>query len=615
MKKVWWLRLSRHALQQKSGLALILVLMVLNIGVEALKPWPMKFLVDSILTHQPLPNSAAWLSQLPGWNAEHGAIVWIAGGTILVFVVGQLLGVMQGYIAAGVGGRLTYALGAEVFDHLQHLSLVYHGGQRTGDLVRRVTADSGCARALVMSVFIPLMTSLLGLTTMFLIMWRMDQTLSLVAVGAVLPLFLVIKWLSKPMEQRTYRQQQVEGEMMALAEQNLSALPLIQAFGREPHEDTRFKQLSQRTVQAYLQALFTQLQFKIGVGTVTAIGTAAIILVGGLHVLRGHLSVGSLIVFLSYLASLYVPVEGLAYVSSGFASAAGSARRVMEVLDTDDQIQERTEAIPLPKQEAAGTGRHVRLENVTFGYKVGRPILQNISLEANPGENIALIGATGAGKSTLVSLIPRFFDPWEGRVTLDGIDLRDLQLKDLRSQVAMVLQAPLLLPLTIAENIAYGRPDASREEIEAAARAANSQDFIERLPHGYDTTIGERGATLSGGERQRLSIARALLKDAPLLILDEPTAALDAHTESLLLEALERLMQGRTTLIIAHRLSTIRNANKIIVLDHGQIIEQGNHQQLVQAQGSYWRFYTQQSTMGASPQKAMDLEAVGNNTI
>lgn len=600
MKRAWWLRLMRHAARQKSSLAFILGLMLFSIAVEALKPWPMKLLIDHILPRRPLPSGALWLAALPGGDTTGGNIAWIAGSTVLLFTASQTLRVIQDFLIAGTGSRLTYSLGAELFDHLQHLSLRYHGRQRTGDLMRRVTADSSCVQALVMSVFLPCLTSVVSLFTMFLIMWRIDHVLSMIAVLVALPLFLLTKWLAKPMEERTYRQHEVEGKMMALAEQNLSALPIIQAFGRERREDRRFRQLSRRTVQAYLQALFIQLQFKIGVGAVTAVGTAVVILIGGLHVLRGELSIGSLIVFLSYLASLYVPVEGLAYVSSGFASAAGGARRVLEILDADDYISDRPGARPLAEHPASGvpeqtTPRHVRLEDVTFGYEPGRPVLQSINLEAKPGETVAIVGPTGAGKSSVVSLIPRFFDPWEGRVTFDGSDVRDIPLANLREQVSIVLQEPFLLPLTVAENVAYGRPSASREEIEAAVRAANAHDFVERLPQGYDTIVGERGATFSGGERQRLSIARALLKNAPVLILDEPTSALDVETEQLLLQALERLIEGRTTFIIAHRLSTIRRADRIVVLDAGRVVESGSHEDLMERGHFYARFHRLQA--------------------
>jgi ATP-binding cassette, subfamily B, bacterial len=580
----WWLRLARYAPPEARGLSLLLLLTLAGVGLSALAPWPMKLIVDHVLTGLPLPDGAAWIALLPGGRAPAAILAWLSLGTVAVLVARQTTTLAKAYVQAGVGGRIRYALGADLLDHLQRLSLRFHGRARTGDLVRRVTSDSGCVNHLLIGAVLPAVTSLASLAIMFIIMWQLHPVLALVAVGAMAPLGAVIKLTAPRMTQRTYKQQVLEGQMMALAEQTLSALPVVQAFGREEHEDRRFAGLAGHTIRAYLRALSSQLQYKVGTGATTAAGTALVMGIGGFQVLQGSLTVGSLLVFLSYLASLHASLETLAYLGPGFASAAAGARRVFEVLDADEEVRDAPGAQPLPSRPAGQRG-HVRLEGVTFGYEAGRPVLQDVSLEARPGEVVAVVGSTGAGKSTLVSLIPRFFDPWQGRVTFDGTDLRELQLASLRAQVAIVLQEPYLLPLTVAENIAYGRPHAGREEIEAAA--ANADGFIRRLPQGYDTVIGERGQTLSGGQKQRLAIARALVKDAPVLILDEPTSALDAETEALLLGALERLMRGRTTFIIAHRLSTVRNADRIIVLDHGRVVEEGPHEELVQRRGRY----------------------------
>jgi ATP-binding cassette subfamily B protein/subfamily B ATP-binding cassette protein MsbA len=502
----------------------------------------------------------------------------LAFATVALFLLSQLAGAAQRAILAGAGSRMVYDLGADLFEHLQRLSLRFHGRQAAGDLVRRVTTDSGCVRELVLGVYLPVLTSLVTLVIMFAVMWRLDRTLSLLALAVAPLLAVLIKGFDRPMTERTYEHQQLEGEMMSLAEQTLTALPIVQAFGREAQGDQEFRSLALRTLRAYQRTILSQVQFNVGVGAATAVGTAAMMLLGGLQVLQGSLSIGVLLVFLSYLASLYAPMETLAYVSMGFASAAARARRVLDVLAVDDAVRETPDARPLPAQSGSTTGhraapRHVRLENITFGYEPDQPVLRGVTLEAQPGETVALVGRTGAGKSTLAALIPRLFDPWQGRVTIDGIDVRQVQLASLRSQVAVVLQDPFLLPLTIADNIAYGRPGASAEEVVAAAVAANADEFIRRLPQGYDTVIGERGQTLSGGQRQRLAIARALLKDAPILILDESTSALDVETEAQVMEAIDRLRVGRTTFIIAHRLSTIQNADRVVALEGGKVVE------------------------------------------
>lgn len=592
--KQWWLRLARYALVRWRGLAFVLLLMLINVGLNVLKPWPLKLIVDSVLGNQSLPHTIVWLKTFSGGESEIQLLGWLAGSTIVLFLASEGARLLQDYVGSGIGSQMSYDLGTALFDRLQHLSLGFHNQHRAGDLVRRVMTESICIRNLAIGVILPVLTSLVSLIVMFTVMWQLDRLLSLLSLLVAPPIVLLIWVFNQPMVERTYQHQQFEGEIMALSEQTLTALPIIQAFGREAHEDERFRYLSRKALQAYLHAILAQMQFKVGVSGATAVGTAAIMLVGGFQVLDGSLSIGSLLVFLSYLASLYVPMETLAYMTSSFAAAAASARRVLEVLDAPLEVQEVPGAKPLLSQSGRASG-HICLEGVTFGYKPGEPVLQDITLEAQPGETIALVGATGIGKSTLVALIPRFFDPWQGRVLFDGVDIRNVQLKSLRSQIALVLQEPFLLPMTIAENIAYGNSGASREAIVAAALAANADTFIQRLPQGYDTVIGERGATLSGGEKQRLAIARALLKDAPVMILDEPTSALDAQTEFLLLEALERLMAGRTTFIIAHRLSTVQRANRIVVLEGGRVVESGTHQALLKTRGSYYRFHQIQS--------------------
>ncbi len=585
----WYWRLLRYAPRQKRGLAATLGFLMLGVVLEVLRPWPLKLIVDHVLKSHELPGGARWVSALPGAQTPAGLLAWLALGTVLLFVAAQIVSIVVMHLRTGVGGRMASELGADVLDRVQRIP---PGVSRraTGDLVKRVTLDTAAVKDLVLSVLLPLVTSLITLVVMFAIMWRLDHSLAILALGAALPMALLMKVFAKPMAERTYQQQELEGEMLALAEQTLTAIPVVQAFAREEYEDRRFRALSARTVAAYLRAVTSQLQFKMATGLVLALGTAAVMWVGGSRVWnsgsgQGEFTLGGLLVLLSYLASLYAPLETLAYLSTGFATASAGARRVFDVLDSAEELPDSPDASPLPP--SSSDGRTVNWEHVSFGYHQGAEVLHDISLEAKAGSMLAIVGPTGAGKSTLVSLVARLCDPWSGRLLIDGHNVKSLRLKDIRSQVAMVLQEPFLLPLSIAENIAYGRPGAPRAEIEAAAVAANADAFIRNLPLGYDTIIGERGASLSGGERQRLSIARAILKNAPILILDEPTASLDAQTEAAVMQALANLTKGRTTIVIAHRLSTVRRADAVAVLEAGRIVQYGTHDELLAREGLY----------------------------
>lgn len=565
--------------------------------VEVLKPWPMKLIVDYVLPGKPLPPPMLSASFLPGASEPSGLLVWLALSTILLFTTGQFLTVFQAYLNTGVGTRLGCRLGAVLLDHLQRLSLTFHVRQKTGDLVRRITTDCACLKDLLLGAALPALTALASLVAMFSVMWQLDRVLSILALLVLPVLGLLIRTFDRPMTERTYRHQQLEGEMIALAEQTLTALPVVQAFDRADREDQRFRGLTHRTLQAFLNAILAQSQFTVGVGSAMAMGTAAMMALGGYRVLAGEVTVGGLLVFLSYLASLYAPLEAIAYLTSVYTSVKARAVRVNEVLAASDAVRDAPDATRFPTRTDK-KGEHVIFENVGFRYEAGDLVLRGLSFEARPGQTIALVGSTGAGKSTVLSLIPRFFDPCDGRILINGTDVKRIRVRDLRAHIGYVPQEPFLLPLSIAENIGYGRPGATREEITMAALNAQAHEFIRRLPTGYDTVIGERGATLSGGQKQRLAIARALLKDAPILILDEPTSALDSHTEASLMEALERLMAGRTTFIVAHRLSTIRNADRIILMERGAVVDIGTHHDLLERDPFYRRLW--QLQQGAS---------------
>ena len=583
------LRLLKYARPEWRGLLTLLGLTGVGIVLGLLGPWPLKILVDNVLGAVPFtPRLRSVFEPLPGPPTRGYLLVYVAAFTVLIFVVGTFVGMLQSFVNVGVRQRMTYDLGGRIYLHLQRLSLLYHSRRPVGDLSMRVTSDPGCVPMIVLDALLPLLQALVTLVLMFVIMWKMQTTLALVSLCIVPFLVLAIRTFADPMKQRTRIRRDLEGQMMSIVQQTLNAIPVVQAFTREHLEHERFRENASDTVRAYQRSTAYSLWFNLFVGLSTAIGTAIIIVLGGRYVIDGQMTTGTLLVFLAYLAALYGPLNSITFTAQTLSYAGAQADRVLEVLDVPIEV------IDTPDARAADMRGLIRYENVTFGYEPGRPVLENISLEGRPGEVVAIVGPTGAGKTTLVNLLIRFFDPWSGSLTVDGEDLRSLKYLTVREQVALVLQEPFIFPYTVAENIAYGRPSATREEIEAAARAANAHDFIERLADGYDTIIGERGATLSGGEKQRLSIARAFLKDAPVLILDEPTSALDARTESMLLDALERLMEGRLTFIIAHRLSTIRDANHIIVLDHGQIVEQGSHAELLVNDGLYAALYRRQ---------------------
>ena len=584
-----------YAVGRRLPLLGVMLTMLLQVGLGLLKPWPMVILIDYVLGAKLMPP---WLQRmvdlLPGPHAPLNLIGWSVGATVLIFLLSWAVGLANEYAGISLGQRMTYDLAADLFARLQQLSLRFHTNKSVGDNIRRVTSDCACISTILKDALLPVLSSAVALVMMFGVMWSINIPLTLLALAVVPYMVGVFRRYARPMMDLSYQQQETESRIYDVVEQTFSAMPAVQAFCREPLNDERFVRINRDTLAATMKLTRVELRFKIFMGLATAVGTAAILWLGARLSLGGVLSVGTIVLFLSYLGSLYEPLESMMYTISTIQAATGSARRVLEVMETEREIYDKPGAAPIGSVRG-----QVQIEGVTFGYESAHPVLRGINLEVQPGESVALVGATGAGKTTLVGLLPRFFDPWQGRVRLDGQDLRDLTLKSLRSQIAIVLQEPFLFPLTIAENIAYGRLHATVDEIETAARDARAHEFIMELPEGYQTVIGERGATLSVGQRQRLSIARALLKSAPILILDEPTSALDAETEQLLMQALERLMAQRTTFIIAHRLSTVRRASRIIFLKDGVVAETGTHQELLARGGLYAGFYTAQFGSGS----------------
>ena len=582
-----YFRLLRYVARQWPMLLLIAGISLASAATVTLQPWPMKLLVDYALGSLVVPASAQEL--LAGLTLPVTATVLIAVAAVASFLLWALnnaLEVSSSWAWTVAGQRLVYELAADLFHRLQRLSLLFHTRRTVGDSLSRLTGDTWSIYTVSASLLIGPMQNVATLIGIGVVAWKINSDLALLSLAMAPALGASALFFGNRLKMRTKLNREAQARVLSFVHQTLTAMPIVQAFDTRERNALHYKVLASDAVSRSQRTVVLNSSLGVVNGLITTIGTALVLYVGGVKVLAGTLSLGSLLVFLAYLRSLQTASQGLLGVYTTLKTTSANIDRVFEVLDSEEMVKEEPGAPALPVVRG-----HVRFEEVTVGYESDRPVLHEVSIEAHPGETIALVGPTGAGKSTLVSLIPRFFDPWSGRVSIDGHDVRSVQLKSLRAQIALVLQEPFLLPLSAAENIAYGRPGATREEVEAAARAANADEFITRLPEGYDTVLGERGATLSGGERQRLSIARALLKDAPILILDEPTSALDAGTEALLLEALERLMSGRTTFIIAHRLSTIRGADRIVVIENGRAVEQGTHQELITAGGTYQRFH------------------------
>lgn len=559
----------RPAARQRRSFAAIGALTVVAAALAAGQPWPMKLAVDHVLNKLPLPPALAGVFQKMG--LEPAPLVLLAVATLGGLALFALNSLVEATLVKQwtVGGRrMVYDLSEELFARLQRRSLLFHSRHPVGDTLSRVTEDSWCIYRVLDALCFAPAQALLTIGLMVVLMAQLDTTLTLMAV-AVAPWLVAASFLvGQPLRAAARLQREIESRIQAHVQQTLTGLSVVQAFAQEDRERVRFERFADSAIRVQQYSTWLGSLNSLGSGLVTALGTGVILWVGARHVLAGGLSLGGLLVFVVYLNSLQTQMKTLAGVHTALRRAQAGADRVLEVLAATPDLPEKPRAAALPPVR----GR-VQFEDVVFGYEPGRPVLRGVSLEAEPGQTIAIMGASGAGKTTLANLLPRFFDPWEGRVRIDGTDVRDVPLQSLRRQVALVLQEPFLFPVSVAENIAYGRPDAPRADIEAAARTANAHGFITELPQGYDTILGERGGTLSGGERQRLAIARALLKNAPILILDEPTSALDAATERLVLEALERLMAGRTTFLIAHRPSTVRQADRVVVLKDGVIVE------------------------------------------
>jgi ATP-binding cassette subfamily B protein/subfamily B ATP-binding cassette protein MsbA len=573
-------QIIKYPLRQWRVLIVIILLSILASFVSALNPWPLKILVDHALNDITLPEFLSKSISIFSENPSQLELITFAGLMSLgLFALNEIIGLILKWAWVSIGQGSVYELEADLFLHLQRLSLQYHKKQSIGDLLNRLTGDTYCVYSLTQILLISPWQQILSILVITSIAWSFNPSLTLITVLVSMIMGGISVYFAPKLRRRRRKRREAQSRIMSFVHQTLTSIPLVKAFSKEERNWERFQDFAEDAVVVTQRGAIVESLYGSLNELVTIVGLAIILYAGGNHVIIGALSVGSFLVFLDYMRSLTRRFLGLFRSFGSLKSIEANVDRVFEVFDAEEEVKDSPDAMPLEELQSTTRG-FVRLENVTYGYEADRPILKNITMEAHSGQTVALVGPTGSGKSTLVSLIPRFMDPWEGQILFDGTDVRHVKLDSLRAQVSLVLQESFLLPLTIAENIAYGRPEASHEEIVEAAVAAGADKFIQGLPKGYKTVVGERGATLSGGEKQRIAIARALLKDASVLILDEPTSALDAQTEADLLDALERLMEGRTTFIIAHRLSTIRQADQIIVLEDGRIVEAGTHEEL-----------------------------------
>jgi ATP-binding cassette subfamily B protein len=562
----------------------IVALSLLEVALAALAPWPLKVIVDYVLGGLPLPGTLARITpaQVAGSAAALLVAVVIAG--LLIQVVNELVRMTHTQMQVRVAQRVVYTLRGQLLSHLQALPLRHHLTTPTADSVYRLDADAHCVDDLIIGGVFPIFMAGLKLAVMFVVLLWVDVQLALLSLAVAPFLFLSLRFYSRTLLERAERVKELESTMIERAFEILASVVAVKSFARERHELERFEKTGAETMHARLRLTWQESLFSLVVTTITLAGTALVLGVGGLHVLEGTLTLGSLLVVVAYLAAVYDPISAIAHATGSLQQAVASARRVREIFELAPETVHDTQGV-----DASGVRGHIRFESVSFAYDESRPVVDSVSFEAAPGDLIALVGLSGAGKTTIASLIPRFFEPTAGRVLIDGVDVSRYALGSLRERIALVPQQPVLFSGTIADNIRYGRLDASDGEVVAAARAAHVHDFVAALPEGYDTPVLERGATLSGGERQRIGIARALLRDAPILILDEPTSAVDAISEGAIFDSLRRLRASHTTIVIAHRLSTIRDATRILVLDGGRVVAQGTHEGLLAASPLYRR--------------------------
>ena len=575
--------LLRELLRPRRGtLVIILAAMLVQMTASLAAPWPLKIIIDSVVGSRRTPQWINWLLPILGGAtkthiAEAAAIV-----TVVIAVTTGVALYVASYFTESLSQSIGNDLRVRLYHHLQELSLAYYDSNRVGTILSTLTSDVQAIQSFASVSTLNIFSSSLTVVGMVVVMFACRWDFALIAIAVTPLLAIFVLRINKAVRVAVKEVRTHQSELLATLQEGLQSIQVVQAFGREDDQEAQLSTVSMATVTAWLKARSLSSLLSPVVGLAIAVSTGVVLWRGSMLILSGMMTVGALTVFLAYLAKFFQPVRDLAQMTNTFAQVAVGFERVLAVCDADKVIPEH----PAPKDPPPFRG-DITFEQVAFGYDPAVPVLRDITFSVGPGQMVGIVGPTGSGKSTVVSLIPRFRDADAGRITIDGVDTRDYKLRKLRSQIGFVLQDTVLLRGTIRDNIAFGRPEATQDEIVEAAKLANAHEFIIGMPQGYDSLVGDRGMTLSGGQRQRIGIARALIRDNPILILDEPTAALDAESEELVIEALERLMAGRTVITIAHRLSTLRNADKIIVIKDGVVAEDGTHNELLDLDGVY----------------------------
>jgi ATP-binding cassette, subfamily B, bacterial len=556
---------------------------------DLLEPWPLKVVFDNVLGSKPLPKWLAVVVHSVAGTNKLAILSFVVVMVLAIATVGAVSTYFEKYLTTSVAQWVSHDLRRSLYNHIQKLSLSFHDNKRTGDLISRITSDIDTIQDFISQVLLGLIVNVLTLLGMLAVMFYLNWTFTLIALSVAPLLFVVVYAFTRRIKKASRDVRKNEGEIASIASEVLSSIHVVKAFTREDYEQQRFEKQSLETVESALAARSLKAKLTPAVEVIVAAGTCLVFWYGVRLVLAGTITAGSLLVFLLYLGKMYKPMRDLSKMTDTISKTQVGYERIREVAETDREVRNLPGARPAPRFKGEIEFRHV-----DFSY-ADRPLtLKDVNFKLGSGKIGALVGPTGAGKTTIASLVARFYEPTSGQVMIDGQDVRRYRIKSLRRQISFVLQESLLFRAPVWQNIAYGRPEASREQIIEAAKLANADEFIVQLPEGYDTLVGERGVTLSGGQRQRIAIARAIVRNSPILILDEPTSGLDAASEELVFDALQRLMKGKTSIVIAHRLATVQNADVIFVIDRGTIVQQGSHEELIKRDGLYAQLYQTQ---------------------